>query len=461
MPLKIYNSLTKEKEIFKPIRANEVSMYVCGMTVYDYCHIGHARLMIVFDVVARYLRYAGYNLYYVQNITDIDDKIIKRAQENNEDYQALTDRFIKALHHDLNELNVLLPDIQPKATDYVQTMQQIIAVLLDKGFAYIATNGDVMYAVNKFAEYGKLSHRNLADLQAGARIEVDKSKRDPLDFVLWKTAKPGEPSWNSPWGEGRPGWHIECSAMSMDCLHKHIDIHGGGMDLKFPHHENEIAQTEAYNNEKFVNYWMHVGYLQVDNEKMSKSLNNFFLVKDVLQHYSAEQLRFFMLVTHYRKPINYSNENLNQAAESLIKLYTALRNIKCATPLKDSAYEQAFKTAMGDDFNTSEAITVLFTLAKDINKLKEVDLNQAQALAGLLKYLGGVLGLLQAEPEYFFQDITKTEIDVVEIEKLIQLRNEARQNKDWKEADHLRDKLQKIGIVLEDKNNTTSWRREK
>ena len=401
--LKIYNTLSRKKDIFKPRVEGKVSMYVCGMTVYDYCHIGHARVMVVFDTVARYFRYSGYEMTYVRNITDIDDKIIQRANENAEDYSALTERFIEAMHEDERALAVLPPDLEPKATGAMNEILVMIQALLDKGLAYIGGNGDVYYSVNKFPGYGQLSGKNLADLQAGERVEVDQAKQDPLDFVLWKMAKPGEPSWDSPWGAGRPGWHIECSAMSTDCLGNHFDIHGGGMDLQFPHHENEIAQSEGATGEPFVNLWMHNGFVRVDEEKMSKSLGNFFTVREVLKRYRPEIIRFFILTSHYRSPLNYSDEQLDEAAAALTRLYTALRGMKITDTAIDVEYQERFQQAMDDDFNTPIALAVLFDIARKLNRLKATDLDKATVLAGTLLKLAGILGVLQDDPESFLK----------------------------------------------------------
>ena len=369
--MKIYNTLTRKKEEFIPRIPGKVGMYVCGMTVYDYCHIGHARVMVVFDTIARYLRHKGYDLTYVRNITDIDDKIINRANENGEDFTALTERFINAMHEDERALSVLPPDIEPSATQSIPDIITMIEALITKGLAYVGTNGDVFYSVSKFKPYGKLSGKNLADLQAGERVDVDQAKQDPLDFVLWKMAKPGEPSWDSPWGQGRPGWHIECSAMSTCCLGNHFDIHGGGMDLQFPHHENEIAQSEGATGEKFVNYWLHNGFVRVDNEKMSKSLGNFFTVREVLKQYQPEVVRFFILLSHYRSPLNYSDEQLNDAKAGLTRLYTALRDVEVIdSPINDE-YKVRFEQAMDDDFNTPVALSVLFDIATELNKAKQ------------------------------------------------------------------------------------------
>ena len=369
--LKIYNTLTRSKQDFIPKQPGKVGMYVCGMTVYDFCHIGHARVMVVFDTVARYFRHAGYQLTYVRNVTDIDDKIIQRARDNQEDYNTLTERFIVAMHEDERALSVLPPDLEPRATQSINDIIQMIETLITKNFAYVGGNGDVFYAVSNFPGYGKLSGKNIEDLQAGERVEVDTAKRDPLDFVLWKMAKPGEPYWDSPWGQGRPGWHIECSAMSTCCLGNHFDIHGGGMDLQFPHHENEIAQSEGATGEPFVNYWMHNGFVRVNEEKMSKSLGNFFTVREVLKQYRPEIIRFFILSSHYRSPLNYSDEQLDDAGVALTRLYNALRGIEITDAPVNPEYLQRFEQAMDDDFNTPVALAVLFDLAREINKAQD------------------------------------------------------------------------------------------
>lgn len=455
--LKIYNTLARDKQIFTPIVAGKVSMYVCGMTVYDYCHLGHARVMVVFDMVSRWLRATGYQVTYVRNITDIDDKIIKRASENNESIAQLTERFIDAMNEDAAKLGVMRPDIEPKATAFVDNMLNMIQALVDKGFAYAAENGDVFYAVNKFDGYGKLSGKSLEDLRAGERVEVDSFKRDPMDFVLWKSAKPGEPSWDSPWGRGRPGWHIECSAMSAHHLGQHFDIHGGGQDLQFPHHENEIAQSEAAHSHdgqpcQMVNYWMHNGFVRVDDEKMSKSLGNFFTIRTVLEKYDAEVVRFFILRAHYRSPLNYSDQHLDDAKSALTRLYTALRGASVEMTEPDWQHPQAarFKVAMDDDFNTPEAIAVLFDLANEANKTKQP---QTQAL---LKNLAAILGLLQRDPDEFLQGEVSESLD---IEGLIQARLEAKKNKNFAEADAIRKQLADAGVILEDTPQGTTWRR--
>lgn len=455
--LKIYNTLAREKQTFKPIVAGKVSMYVCGMTVYDFCHLGHARVMVVFDMVSRWLRASGFEVNYVRNITDIDDKIIKRAHENNETIAQLTQRFIDAMDEDSAKLGVIRPDIEPKATEFVDGMLSMIATLVEKGFAYPAANGDVFYAVNKFAGYGKLSGKSLEDLRAGERVEVDSFKRDPMDFVLWKAAKPGEPSWDSPWGKGRPGWHIECSAMSAHHLGQHFDIHGGGQDLQFPHHENEIAQSEAAHSHdgkacQMVNYWMHNGFVRVDDEKMSKSLGNFFTIRTVLEKYDAEVVRFFILRAHYRSPLNYSDQHLDDAKSALTRLYTALRGADVGDTVVDWQHPQAlrFNDAMDDDFNTPEALAVLFDLANEVNRTKDADSMR------LLKGLAGVLGLLKRNPDEFLQGELTEEFDV---EALIQARLAAKKNKNFTEADAIRKQLADAGIVLEDTPQGTTWRR--
>jgi len=459
--LQIHNNLTKRKEPFVPIDPRNVRMYVCGMTVYDLCHLGHARVLVVFDVVSRYLRrvYGAEHVTYVRNVTDIDDKIIKRANERGEAVESLTSHFIEEMHRDAEALGVLPPDEEPRATRHMGEIVAMIQTLLDKGYAYRADNGDVYYDVSRFEHYGELSGKNTEDLRAGARVEVDAAKDDPLDFVLWKAAKPGEPCWDSPWGRGRPGWHIECSAMSTCCLGNHFDIHGGGLDLQFPHHENEIAQSEAATGEKFVNVWMHNGFVRIDEEKMSKSLGNFFTIREVLEKYDPEVVRFFILNSHYRSPLNYSDRHLDESKAALTTLYTALRGL---APLKGGgaqAFGDRFGAAMDDDFNTPEAIAVLFELAREINRLRDSDPQGAGELAGELKDLGEGLGLLQRDPESFFQG-GDGGISAEEVEALIEARTEARKNKDWAESDRIRDQLAARGIVLEDGPQGTTWRRE-
>lgn len=455
--LYVYNTLTQQKEIFKPLKPGKVDIYVCGMTVYDYCHIGHARMLVAFDMVSRYLRESGYAVTYVRNITDIDDKIIKRAQENKESFDILVDRMVAAMYEDLKALGVLPPDQEPRATQHISHMIAMIQTLIDKEFAYVADNGDVCYHIKQFKTYGELAHQDLEKMRAGARVEVETSKYDPLDFVLWKLAKPGEPQWDSPWGAGRPGWHIECSAMSIDCLGEHFDIHGGGLDLAFPHHQNEIAQAEAATGKKFVNYWLHNGFVQVNKEKMSKSLGNFFTIRDVLKKYSGEVVRYFLLASHYRSPVNYSEENLQSAQSALERFYIALRGLEGGKAV-DNDFSKRFAEVMDDDFNTPEALAVLFDLAREINRVRETDVEQARQLAGLLKKLGGVLGLLQQQPEKFLH-AGGDEQEIQKIEKLIAARNQARKEKNWQESDRLRDELTRLGISLEDTAQGTIWRR--
>ncbi|CAH0534054.1 Cysteine--tRNA ligase [Vibrio stylophorae] len=458
--LQIYNSLTRQKEKFQPIEANKVGMYVCGVTIYDLCHIGHGRTFVSFDVVARYLRYLGYDLTFVRNITDIDDKIIKRAQENGETCGELTERLIADMYQDFDALNIARPDIEPRATQYIAEIIALVERLIARGFAYVASNGDVMFEVSKFDDYGKLSKQDLDQLQAGARVDIETAKRSPLDFVLWKMSKPGEPTWESPWGPGRPGWHIECSAMNSAVLGDHFDIHGGGSDLQFPHHENEIAQSCCAHDTPYVNTWMHSGMVMVDREKMSKSLGNFFTIRDVLGHYDAETVRYFLMSGHYRSQLNYSEENLNQARASLERLYTALRGLDCSVEAAGGEeFVSRFEAAMNDDFNTPEAYSVLFDLAREINRVKADDVAAANGLAARLRQLGEVLGLLTQDAEAFFQGAQGGDDDVAEIEALIKARNDARASKDWAAADAARDALTAKGIVLEDGAQGTTWRR--
>lgn len=459
--LHVFNNLSKQKEEFKPIEPGKVGMYVCGMTVYDYCHVGHARVLVVFDMIARYLRYSGYDVNYVRNITDIDDKIIKRANENNESFENLTERFIQAMHEDAAALGVLPPDQEPKATTSMDQIIAMIQTLVDKGYAYAADNGDVYYDVSKFEGYGKLSGKKIEDLRAGERVAVAEAKDDPLDFVLWKAAKPGEPSWQSPWGAGRPGWHIECSAMSTDCLGDHFDIHGGGLDLQFPHHENEIAQSESATGCQFVNYWIHNGFVQIKEEKMSKSLGNFFTLREVLKEYAPEVMRYFILASHYRSPLNYSDKNLDSAKAALERFYTALRGVEAANVTDAGDYEKRYRKAMDDDFNTAEALAVLFEIANNLNKAKaDNNIELASQLAGQLKYLAAVLGLLQDDADVFLKGGGSTGgLSDEEIDVLIEQRVVAKKEKNWAEADKIRDELQAQGIVLEDGAGGTTWRR--
>ncbi len=457
--LRIYNTLARDKQPFVPLEPGRVRMYVCGMTVYDYCHLGHARVMVVFDLVTRWLRASGYEVTYVRNITDIDDKIIRRAAENGESISALTQRFIDAMDEDAAALGVIKPDHEPRATEYVPQMQQIIERLEQARLAYVASDGDVNYSVRDFPGYGRLSGKSLEDLRAGERVEVNSGKRDPLDFVLWKRSKAGEPSWESAWGPGRPGWHIECSAMSAALLGESFDIHGGGQDLQFPHHENEIAQSEGANATPFVRYWMHNGFVRVDDEKMSKSLGNFFTVREVLSRYDAEVVRFFIARAHYRSPLNYSDRHLDDARQALARLYTALKGIDAPAAAIDWAEPRAarFKAAMDDDFGTPEAIAVLFDLAGELNRTRE------PATAGLLRALGGLLGLLGRDPMAFLQSAVGESapgtLDAAAIEARIAERATAKKARDFATADAIRAELLAAGIVLEDGPAGTLWRR--
>jgi cysteinyl-tRNA synthetase len=464
--LKIYNTLSRDKQTFTPIEPNKVHMYVCGMTVYDFCHLGHARVMVVFDMVSRWFRTSNYEVTYVRNITDIDDKIIKRANENKESIGDLTQRFIDAMDDDSAKLGIIRPDIEPRATAYINGMIKMIAALIEKGHAYAADNGDVFYSVRSFADYGKLSGKSLEDLRAGERVEIDTFKKDPMDFVLWKSVKPNEPNWDSPWGAGRPGWHIECSVMSAAHLGAHFDIHGGGQDLQFPHHENEIAQSEAVHSCQMANYWMHNGFVRVDDEKMSKSLGNFFTIREVLKKYDAEVVRFFILRAHYRSPLNYSDQHLDDAKSALKRLYTALRYYDVTDSEIDWTHPQAarFKVAMDDDFNTPEAMAVLFDLANEVNKTKSLD------VASLLKRLGKVIGLLQREPNAFLQGFNSAadshtssnsiEDYEIQVEELLAKRIQAKKSKNFAEADRIRKHLADEGIILEDTPQGTTWRRD-
>ena len=459
--LKIYNTLSKKKEEFQPIDANQVGIYVCGMTVYDFCHMGHARVMVMFDVITRHLRRNFPSVKYVRNITDIDDKIITRAIENNEDIYSLTNRFIDAMHEDETSLGVLSPDIEPRATDSIGKMIEMIESLSNKGLAYQGTNGDVFYSVRKFTEYGKLSGKNLDDLMAGARVDVESHKKDPLDFVLWKKAKSDEPSWESPWGNGRPGWHIECSAMSNHFISNHFDIHGGGMDLTFPHHENEIAQSEGANDCKFVNTWMHVGFVNIDDEKMSKSLNNFFTIRDVLKTYDGEALRYFLISSHYRSPLNYSETNIESAQSALLRLYNAIKGLNhhSVNPeLIEVDYETRFNAALNDDFNTPMALSILFEIAKQINIERTTNPKKASALSSQLVKLGNYIGILNHNADEYLKQ--GSELSESEISKKIDQREAARNSKDFAMSDQIRDELLELGIILEDSANGTTWRRK-
>ena len=459
--LTIYNSLTSRKEPFVPIVPGQIRMYVCGMTVYDYIHIGHARVLVVFDVVYRFLKHLGYEVNYVRNITDIDDKIINRANENNEDFKILTQRFIDAMHEDADALGVLRPDHEPRATDYIEPIIAMIDGLLGNGSAYQAENGDVYYSVAGFAAYGQLSGKKIDELRAGERVEIDPGKRDPLDFVLWKSARPGEPQWPSPYGDGRPGWHIECSAMATQMLGNHFDIHGGGQDLQFPHHENEIAQSESCTGEKFVNCWMHNGFVRVNQEKMSKSRGNFFTVREVLQEFKAEEIRYFIVGNHYRSQLNYSEEQLINARNGLQRLYGALLDTETAELPQGTKYQERFEQALCDDFNTANAMAVLFDLVRDINREKTNNPENANSLASLLKYLAGIIGLLQIDAEVYLKSRVGGSSGMSDeaIETMIGQRLDARKNKDWGEADRIRDELVEAGISIEDGTGGTRWRR--
>ncbi|MBP6123163.1 MULTISPECIES: cysteine--tRNA ligase [Providencia] len=461
--LQIYNTLTRQKEEFKPIHAGKIGMYVCGITIYDLCHIGHGRTFVAFDAISRYLRYLGYDLNYVRNVTDIDDKIIKRAAENNESVEELTARMLAEMHKDFDALNILRPDSEPRATRHIAEIIALTESLIERGHAYVAENGDVMFEVKTDPNYGLLSRQDLEQLQAGARVEVADVKRNPMDFVLWKMSKEGEPSWGSPWGLGRPGWHIECSAMNSKSLGHHFDIHGGGSDLMFPHHENEIAQSTCAHDGPYVNYWMHSGMVMVDREKMSKSLNNFFTIRDVLAYYDAETVRYFLLSGHYRSQLNYTEENLKQARTALERLYTALRGTdNTAVPKGGEQFKARFCEAMNDDFNTPEAYSALFDMVREINRLKSEDMAAANGMAAQLRELASVLGLLEQDPETFLKGGAQTENDdeVAKIEALIKQRNDARQSKDWALADEARNELTAMGIVLEDGAEGTIWRRK-
>ena len=454
----IYNTLTRRKEPFKPLVDGKVSMYVCGMTVYDYCHLGHARVMVAFDVITRYLRHRGYDVTYVRNITDIDDKILKRAEENGEPIDALTERMIDAMHEDEARLNVLPPSQEPRATRHIDDIIAMIETLIDKGFAYAAANGDVYYRVRKFTDYGKLNNRQLDDMRSGARVDVDVHKEDPLDFVLWKAAKPGEAHWHSPWGDGRPGWHIECSAMSTCCLGDTFDIHGGGPDLTFPHHENEIAQSEAATGKTYVNTWMHAGAVRVNQEKMSKSLGNFFTIRDVLAEHDPEVVRYLLVASHYRSAINYSVDSLVEARKSLTRLYTALDGVNADEQAAASDAAERFTAAMDDDFNTPIALAALFDLARDLNRAKSAQPAEAPRLAGELKRLAGVLGLLQQTPQTFLKGAQQqVALSEEEIEAKIAERQAAKGSKDFARADAIRDELAALGIILKDSREGTTW----
>ncbi|MAL98641.1 MAG: cysteine--tRNA ligase [Alteromonadaceae bacterium] len=459
MAIQIYDTMRQGKSSLKPLEPGKVRMYVCGMTVYDLCHLGHARVMVAFDIVTRYLRHRGYDVTYVRNITDIDDKIIRRARENGEPMDQLTKRMIASMHEDERALGVVRPDQEPRATDHIAQIVAMIDTLVAKEHAYAADNGDVYFAISSFDGYGKLNKRKLEDLLAGARVDVEEAKRSPGDFVLWKAAKPGEESWPSPWGDGRPGWHIECSAMSTHCLGDTFDIHGGGPDLKFPHHENEIAQTEAATGKPFVNVWMHAGAVRVDKEKMSKSLGNFFTIREILESHTPEVVRFFLVGSHYRSQIDYSADSLAEAHNALSRLYSSIRGLDTSAGLPSGGWDARFQEAMDDDFNTPGAFAVLFELAREINRLRgSGDEADAAALGSVLVRLGAVLGLLQQDPEQFFQASVEG-LQADEVERWIQARADARKNRDFAESDRIRDWLKEQGIILDDSRQGTSWRR--
>lgn len=458
--LQIYNTLSRKKEVFKPITPGKVGLYVCGITIYDHLHIGHARTYVAFDIVARYFQHLGYELTHVRNITDVDDKIIKRASENNESCESLTSRMTAHMYQDFDDLNIMRPDIAPTVTGHMPEIIALIQRLIDREHAYIGSNGDVMFEVSTFKDYGKLSLQNLDMLQAGSRVDVNDAKRNPMDFVLWKMAKPDEPSWDSAWGKGRPGWHIECSAMNSKHLGTHFDVHGGGSDLQFPHHENEIAQSCCAFDTPYVNYWMHGGMVQINKEKMSKSLNNFFTLRSVLKEFDAETVRFFLTSSHYRSQLNYSQENLSQARSGLERIYTALRSVTLIEiTFDDNDYVQRFEKAMDDDFNCPEAMVVIFELAKEINRLKSTDQVKAGELAYLLVKLGAILGIAQKPAEEFLQGTLINGDESTEVEALIKQRNDARTSKNWALADDARDKLAAMNIILEDSANGTIWRK--
>lgn len=447
--LHLYNSLTRKKEQFIPMQPGKIGMYVCGITVYDHCHLGHARSMVCFDVIVRFLRSQGYDVTYVRNITDIDDKIIVRAQERNIPINELTERYIDAMNADTRALNVLPPDFEPRATQHIDAIIKLIERLIKTEHAYVSDNGDVCFQVATFEEYGKLSNKDIDSLVAGSRVEIVKEKRSPLDFVLWKKAKPDEPNWPSPWGPGRPGWHIECSAMAMEELGEQFDIHGGGLDLQFPHHENEIAQSEAATCKPFANYWLHVGMLQVNNEKMAKSTGNFFTIADVLEKHHPEVIRYFLLSSHYRSPLNYSEDNLQLARRALMRLYQAMKDIAITEDDIDETWANEFNLAMNDDFNTPVALSVLFQLSHEINKTK------SSKLAATLKHLAGNLGFLQESPAEFLQSGSE---DIDAIAKLVEERFQARLKRDWAKADEMRKMLLEKGVEVEDGPEGSTWR---
>lgn len=460
--LQIYNTLTKTKQAFTPINAGQIRMYVCGITVYDLCHIGHARVMVVFDLITRYLRHRGWDVDYVRNITDIDDKIIKRAAENGESVDQLTDRMIAAMHQDEAALSVLRPDQEPRATQHIDDIIEMVQTLIDKAYAYVAVNGDVYYRVERFKAYGRLTNKVIEELRSGARVEIESAKESALDFVLWKAAKPGELSWDSPWGAGRPGWHIECSAMSKCCLGETFDIHGGGPDLPFPHHENEIAQSEAANEKTYVNYWMHAGPVRVNHEKMSKSLGNFFTIRDVLKEYNPEEVRYFLASVHYRSHIDYSLDSLREARSALERFYQALEGVSWdeSAEIVEDQYAEQFYAAMDDDFNTPKAIAQLFELTAALNRAKSSNASDAPKLATQLRALARCLGLLQQDATAFLQQGGPDKIAAEQVEALIVARREARADKNFQRADQIRQQLTAAGILLKDGPEGTTWFRE-
>ena len=459
--LQLHNTLSNSKVPFTPIDEGKIRLYVCGMTVYDYCHIGHARVMVSFDVITRYLRHAGYQVEYVRNITDVDDKIIKRAAENGESCEQLTQRFIDAMHEDELALNVLPPDQEPRATGHIQAIRDMVQTLIEKQYAYAASNGDVYYRVEKFDGYGKLTNRKLEDMRAGARVDINDVKENPFDFVLWKAAKKDEVSWPSPWGEGRPGWHIECSAMTKCCLGNHFDIHGGGPDLPFPHHENEIAQSEAANGETFVNYWLHAGAVRVNKEKMSKSLGNFFTIREVLAKFPAEIVRYLLTASHYRSQIDYAEDALVEAQRALDRLYTAMDQLELQDVSLEGPYLDRFNSAMDDDFNTREAISVLFEMAREVNRLKRDTDPQAAVLASQMRGLGNILGLLELDPQAYLKgEAGEGDLADANVDSLVVQRQQAKLDRNFALSDQIRDQLKVAGIVLEDSKEGTVWKRE-
>ncbi|CAA0079411.1 cysteine--tRNA ligase [Zhongshania aliphaticivorans] len=467
MTIQIYNTLSRSKQDLVPLQDGKINMYVCGMTVYDYCHLGHARVLVAFDVVTRYLRAKGFDVNYVRNITDIDDKILRRAEENNEPFEALTERFIKAMHEDAARLDIMPPDQEPRATAHIGDILNMIARLIEKGFAYTASNGDVYYRVTSFKDYGKLSGKKPDELLSGARIAVDEAKDDPRDFALWKSVKDGTTSWPSPWGDGRPGWHIECSAMSTCCLGETFDIHGGGPDLVFPHHENEIAQSEAATGKTYAQTWMHAGAVRVDNEKMSKSLGNFFTIREILDRYHPEVVRYFLISSHYRSAINYSEDNLQIAKQNLERFYHAFKGLEVAEPLpyaqldKSNEYVQRFDAAMADDFNAPVALAVLYDMVRELNSAKEAgDAVRVEELAINLKSLAALLGVLQLSADAFLQAGSGDQLAAAEIEGLIAERVQAKKDRQFARADEIRDSLKAQGVILEDSREGTTWRRE-